>query len=71
VLGLLMQLVALLGGLGSAANALLTTPFAAWHGLVREHPFYGPLWQGAVVSLVWALACLLPARHLLRTRDVT
>jgi ABC-2 type transport system permease protein len=71
VLGLLMQLVALLGGLGSAANALLTTPFAAWHGLVREHPFYGPLWQGAVVSLVWALACLLPARHLFGTRDVT
>jgi ABC-2 type transport system permease protein len=71
VLGLLMQLLALLGALGSASNALLTTPFAAWHGLIREHAFYGPLWQGALVSLVWFLGCLLVARRVLLTRDVT
>jgi ABC-2 type transport system permease protein len=71
VLGLLMQLVSLLGALGSASNALLTTPFAAWHGLIREHAFYGPLWQGALVSLVWFLGCLLVARRVLLTRDVT
>jgi ABC-2 type transport system permease protein len=71
VLGLVMQLLSLLGALGSASNALLTTPFAAWHGLVREHPFYGPLWQGALVSLVWAAGCLLVARRVVLTRDVT
>jgi ABC-2 type transport system permease protein len=71
VLALVMQLVALLGGLGRATNALLTTPFAAWHGLLREHPFYGPLWQGTLVSLVWTVICLLLARHLLLRRDVT
>jgi ABC-2 type transport system permease protein len=71
VLGLLMQLLALVGALGGGANALLTTPFAAWHGLVRADPYYGPLWQGALVSAVWGLACVLPARHALLTRDLT
>jgi ABC-2 type transport system permease protein len=71
LIGLVMQLIALLGALGSGTNALLTTPFAAWHGLVRDGPFYGPLWQGALVSLAWAVACLVPARRLLLTRDIT
>jgi ABC-2 type transport system permease protein len=71
VLGLVMQLLGLLGGLGDAANALLTTPFASWHGLVRQHPFYGPLWQGSLVSLVWAGACVAVARRVLLKRDVT
>jgi ABC-2 type transport system permease protein len=71
IVGLVMQLLALLGTLGSAANVLLTTPFAAWHGLVRADPYVGPLWQGALVSLAWAVACLVPARRLLLTRDIT
>jgi ABC-2 type transport system permease protein len=70
VVGLLMQLMSLLGGLGTAANALLTAPFAAWHGLVRDEPFYGPLWQGLLVSLAWTVACLVPARRILLRRDV-
>ncbi|MCW2599278.1 MAG: hypothetical protein JWM02_1107 [Frankiales bacterium] len=69
VLGLLMQLLALVGGLGSATGLLLTAPFAAWHGLVREQPYYGPLWQGALVSVVWVVACLVPARRVLLQRD--
>jgi ABC-2 type transport system permease protein len=71
VLGLVMQLLSLLGSLGGAANVLLTTPFAAWHGLLREHAFYGPLWQGALVSLVWAVVCVAVARHVLLKRDVS
>lgn len=71
LLGLVMQLLSLLGGLGTATNALPSTPFLAWRGLVRDDPFYGPLWQGALVSLVWAVACLVPARALLHRRDVT
>lgn len=71
LLGLLMQLLALLGALGTGANALLPAPFSAWHGLVRDDPYYGPLWQGALVSLVWAVGCLVPARRLLMTRDIT
>lgn len=71
LIGLVMQLIALLGALGSGTNALLTTPFAAWHGLVRDGAYYGPLWQGALVSLAWAVTCLVPARRLLLTRDIT
>lgn len=70
LLGLLMQLLSLLGSLGTSSNALLTTPFLAWHGLVREDAYYGPLWQGALVSLGWTVACLVPARLVLLRRDV-
>ena len=70
LLGLLMQLLSLLGPLGTSSNALLTTPFLAWRGLVRGDAYYGPLWQGALVSLVWAVACLVPARVVLLRRDV-
>ncbi len=71
LIGLVMQLLALLGALGTGVNVLLTTPFAAWHGLVRDDPYYGPLWQGVLVSLVWAVAAIVPARRLLLRRDVT
>jgi ABC-2 type transport system permease protein len=71
LLGLLMQLLSLLGALGSGANALLTTPFAAWHGLVRDDAHLDPLWQGALVSLVWFVVCLVPARRYLLVRDIT
>jgi ABC-2 type transport system permease protein len=70
LLGLLMQLLSLLGALGTSANALLTTPFLAWRGLARGDPYYGPLWQGALVSLAWAVLCLVPARVVLLRRDV-
>lgn len=71
VLGLLMQLVTLLGGLGQASNALLTTPFASWHGLVMTAQVFDPLWQGALVSLVWAVPCAVVARWALLRRDIT
>lgn len=71
VIGLLMQLLSLLGSLGYAANLLLTTAFSSWHGLARSDPYYGPLWQGALVALAWIAACLLPARWVMLRRDVT
>jgi ABC-2 type transport system permease protein len=70
LLALLMQLLSLLGSLGRSTDALLTTPFLAWRGLVRTDPYYGPLWQGALVSLVWCVACLSVARTVLVRRDV-
>jgi ABC-2 type transport system permease protein len=71
VLGLLMQLLALLGALGTAANALLTTPFAAWHGFVRDGAVLDPFWQGALVCLAWAGVCVVLARRVLLHRDIT
>ncbi len=70
LLGLVMQLLALLGSLGTAANALPTSAFLAWRGLVREDAYYGPLWQGALVSLAWSVGCLVTARLVLLRRDV-
>lgn len=71
LLGLLMQLLSLLGALRTGVNAFPTTAFVAWHGLVRDDPFTGPLWQGALVSAAWFVACLLPARRYLLARDIT
>jgi ABC-2 type transport system permease protein len=71
VLALVLQLLGLLGGLGRGAGLLLTTPFTSWHGLVRAAPYYGPIWQGALVSLLWIVGCLVPARILLLRRDIT
>lgn len=71
VLGLLMQLLGLLGALGTAANALLTTPFAAWHGLVRQESNVSLLWQGALVCAAWSSVSLAVARRVLLNRDIT
>ena len=71
VLGLLMQLLALLVGLGSAANALLTAPFLAWHGFVRADPNLRPLWQGALVCVAWSASSIVVARRALLRRDIT
>lgn len=70
LLGLLMQLLALLGALGTGVNALPTTAFLAWRGFLREDAYYGPLWQGLLVSLCWTVLCLVPARMVLLRRDV-
>lgn len=70
VIGLVLQLVALVGSLGRAANALPTTPFAAWHGLVRSSAYDGPLWQGALVSLAWTAAFLVPAWLVFSRKDI-
>jgi ABC-2 type transport system permease protein len=71
VLGLVLQLVGSLGGLDLVRRGLLTTPFEAWHGLLTEHRFYGPLVTGLVVSAVWAVVCLALAHRSLRRRDIT
>jgi len=71
VAGLLMNLVGSLGGTGWLRRALLSTPLEAWHGLFTATPFWGPLVQGAVVSLLWTALCLGAAHHSLRRRDIT
>ena len=41
-----MQLVGALGGIETLRPYLLTTPFEAWHGLLAEPRFTGPLGRG-------------------------
>lgn len=71
LIGLVMQLLSLTGGWGRAANLLLTAPFSAWRGLARDDAYYGPLWQGAIVSLDWAVPCAVAARIAFLRRDLT
>ncbi|MDQ1631291.1 MAG: type transport system permease protein [Frankiaceae bacterium] len=71
VVGLVLQLVGSLGGLDLVRRGLLTTPFEAWHGLLAEQRFYGPLVTGLVVSAAWTVVCLALAHRSLRRRDIT
>jgi ABC-2 type transport system permease protein len=68
------QALQLIGGIGAAAALrplLLTTPFAAWHGLLAQYRFYSLLGWGAVSVLVWSAVCLTWAFLYLRKRDIT
>jgi ABC-2 type transport system permease protein len=71
VLGMVMQLVGALGGIEPLRPYLLTTPFEAWHGLLAEPRFTGPLTEGLVVSGAWTALSLAAAFVLLRRRDIT
>ena len=46
VIGMVMQLVGALGGVEAFRPFLLTTPFEAWHGLLADPRFTGPLTEG-------------------------
>jgi ABC-2 type transport system permease protein len=70
VLGLVMQLVGALGGIETLRPYLLTTPFEAWHGLLAEPRFTGPLLDAAVASAGWSLVCLAAAFLIMRRRDI-
>jgi ABC-2 type transport system permease protein len=71
VLGMVMQLAGALGGIESLRPYLLTTPFEAWHGLLAEPRFTGPLADGLVTSAVWSAVSLAAAFLVLRNRDIT
>src|SRR3954451_3146714 len=71
VIGMVMQMVGSLGGIEAGRPILLSTPFEAWHGLLTQPTFTGPLTNGLVVCALWSLASLATAYTLLRTRDIT
>ena len=71
VLGMVMQLVGALGGVEAVRPFLLTTPFEAWHGLLTDPRFTGPLVEGLVVSACWSALALAAAFLMLRRRDIT
>jgi ABC-2 type transport system permease protein len=69
LVGLVMQLLALIGS-GSWVHMLLVgSAFDDWHGLLSTHRFYGPLVLGSCVSIIWTLACLSASWLILRRRD--
>jgi ABC-2 type transport system permease protein len=70
VAALAMQLLAFLDSPPIARQLLMTSGFDAWHGLLTEPSFFGPLLYAAPVSLLYVAACLAVAYRLLRRRDV-
>jgi ABC-2 type transport system permease protein len=69
LVGLVMQLLALIGSGSWVHMLLLGSAFDDWHGLLTAHRFYGPLVLGSCVSVVWMLACLGASWLILRRRD--
>ena len=55
----------------AAPSATTSSGFRTVRGFPRTNPYYGPLWQGALVSMAWGLPCLVLARRALLSRDIT
>ena len=70
LVGLTMQLCTLLDGPEAIRRLLITSAFGAWHGLLTEPPYYGPLVHGTVVSAAYLVVCLAIAYRMLRRRDI-
>lgn len=69
VAGLTMQLYAFVDGPEVVRRLLITSAFGAWHGLLTDPPFYGPLVHGATVSGIYIVVCLVVAYRMLMRRD--
>ncbi|MGO9490027.1 MAG: ABC transporter permease [Solirubrobacteraceae bacterium] len=69
LVGLAMQLLALVGSGTWVHMLLVASAFDDWHGLLSTPRFYGPLVIGSCVSVVWILACLSASWLILRRRD--
>ena len=70
VIGLTMQLAALMDGPEVIRRLLISSSFVAWHGLVAEPSYYRPLFDGTIVSTVYLVACLTFTYIRLRQRDL-
>jgi ABC-2 type transport system permease protein len=70
VVGLTMQLLALVDGPEVIRRLMITSAFGAWHGLFAEPSYYRPLLHGTVVSAVYFVLCMVIAYDRLRRRDI-
>jgi ABC-2 type transport system permease protein len=70
VVALAMQLCSYLDGPEPLRRLLVTSSFAAWHGLLAHPSYYRPLIDGAVVSAAYGVVCLALAFQLMRQRDI-
>jgi ABC-2 type transport system permease protein len=69
LVGLVMQLLALVGKGAWVHMLLVSSAFDDWHGLLTAPSFYGPLIVGSCVSIVWVLACLGASWLIVARRD--
>lgn len=70
VAGLTMQLLTLVDGPEAVRRLFITSGFVAWHGLLSEPAYNGPLVYSVMISGGYTLACLGLAYRLLHKRDI-
>lgn len=68
-LGILLQVDSLIGGGAPFRHLLVTTPLAAWHGLLAQPMFLHPLLRGYIASLVWFVVALAIAAAAFARRE--
>ena len=66
---LAMQLLVLVGSGVWMHMLLVGSAFGTWHALFTDHPYFGPLLIGILVSIVWTVVALSVAWRLLSRRD--
>src|SRR5262245_40984830 len=69
VAGLALQLAAMVDGPEWVRRLLMTSAFGAWHGLLSEPPYYGPLVHGTLASTAYFVVCLAIAFGALGRRE--
>jgi len=67
---LTMQLYAMVDGPEVIRRSLITSGFGAWHGLLAEPSYYGPIGHAALAGMLYLVVCLAIAHHVLRHRDI-
>ena len=70
IAALTMQLYTLIDGPEIVRRLLITSAFGAWHGLMAEPPYHGPLAYGTAVSGVYVVVLLGLAYRILQRRDI-
>jgi len=70
LLGLVMQLLALVNSPEPLRMSLLVTPLLSWHGFWTSPGFTGPFIDGVVVSVAWVVVCLGGAWLAFRRRTI-
>jgi ABC-2 type transport system permease protein len=70
LIGVLFQIVTLANMPEWGQQALLSTPFMAWHGFWASPAFYGPFLWGLVTCAAWFAVCGLAAWLIFRRRTI-
>ncbi len=69
LVALITQLLDLIGKGVIVHELLIGSAFDGWHGLFTSHPFFGQVFAGSLVSVVWIVACLTASWRIMRRRD--
>lgn len=71
VVGLILELLLLVGGIGPVRPLLPNAGFIAWHGMWASPSFLLPIVQAVLAAIVYAAGCLAIGWRVFSRRDVT